>query len=117
MGDWEDKKEACLATWSTLMTLDQIAETYDHAKSMTMPALLYWNPADSSDMRKTKALSLAVAMDGRFQNFFAATLKGGVVPPAQVNGIRDVLVEAAATIEKLSQVVDGFYTFPKVSGP
>ena len=111
MPAWSPNNLACRTTWTTLMVLDQSDETFDASGAIKVRDFTFWNNADSAEMRKTKATTLAVQMDNIFVKLRGARYETGVDAEAAIKAIVAILTKGDRTMADLAARNDASYQF------
>lgn len=113
MSGWSNNNKSHVFTWIDLIALRELDKKLDFedAGPMTMGDLEFFRPAESAQMRRSRAKSLASQMD----NLFTLLHKGGYEKDFNsgkaITAIAGVLVTKSMTIEDLGGVVDDCYKF------
>ncbi len=111
MGTWTKNNLACRATWTTLMVLDQSDETFDASDAIKVKSFTFWSNADSAEMRKTKATTIAIQMDNIFVKLRGARYEKGVSAEAAIKAIVAILTKGDKTMADLAARNDASYQF------
>ena len=109
--NWTNNNLACVNTWAFLRVLKQLKAVFGNAEKLPMEELIFWNPADSADARKTAALGLASQLDNMFINGLRAKYESDYTRTKAVTSMADTLVTADKTVCELSVTVDEAYRF------
>ena len=113
MSGWSNNNKAHVFTWIDLVALRELDRKVDFeaAGAETMSDLEFFRPADSSQMRRSRAKSLASQMDNLFTLLNKGTYEQGFNSTKAVNAMTDVLATKSKTVEDLGEVVDDCYAF------
>lgn len=111
MAEWSANNRACKTTWFTLFVLNQHQEAFPEAGKLKMKDLTFYSRTADTDLRKTMARDLAIALDNNFRLIRGADFEQGVKVGAAINGMVDVLLDEDKTMTDLAMVNDNNYRF------
>jgi hypothetical protein len=106
---WRNDRPCCVMTWSTLLLLGQLTQTFDKSGTILMRRLSFW--AGSQQARTARARALAIQIDGTYRDMFGSKYESGVTRQIAVPRILGVLLTAGASVEQLADANDLSYLF------
>lgn len=118
---WSNNNLAHRWLWWSLYLLEQSKRVFPDSGTVKMRQFEFWVDADSPQMRRGKARSLAQVLANMFTGVYDATYEG--LPPdasddaqaqaekAAITAMVQVLVAGEKTMEELADTVDGAYHF------
>lgn len=109
MATWSKNHRACTTTWSTLLALTQLNETFKDAGELPMTGLTFWT--GSADARRTRAEGLATQIDNIFRIIRRARFEEGVTETDAASGLVSALLNAEGSVADLAEVADQKYHF------
>lgn len=109
MSTWSKNNRACTTTWTTLIVLDQIKETFKDSGIKKMSDLTFWNKAASSEMRKIMATTLSIQIDNIFTMVRGAKYESGRTKEMAIADILDLLQKEDKTVADLAKTNDKNY--------
>lgn len=108
---WTINNQACVATWSALLVLDQTKRAFATAETVKIGTFPMWAKGESAKLRAARAKSLAVMLDNIFRKFEGAAYEPSSTRPQAINATAAILVDDEKTIAELANVVDDSYHF------
>jgi len=113
MSGWSNNNKAHVFAWIDLLALRELDKKVDFvdAGPKTMGDLQFFRPAESPQMRRSRAKSLASQMDNMFTLLHKGGYEQGFNSNKAITAITDVLVTKSKTVEEFGGVVDDCYMF------
>ena len=106
---WQNTRPTCAVTWTTLMLLGQLSQTFPKAGAVPMRRLTFW--AGSEQARTARARALAIQVDSTFRDMFGSKYETGVQRAGALETMLGVLLTRDASVEALADSNDGSYLF------
>ena len=109
---WTKNNRACVATWVTLLILDQITKTFKATEKVKIGKLSMWNSTDTKAMRSKRARSLSTMIDNIFKDKERTKYESGKSSSSAQAAVTAVLIDDDMTVAELADVIDDQYQFP-----
>lgn len=111
MAEWSQNNRACKTTWFTLFVLNQHEEAFPEAGKLKMKDLTFYSRTADTDLRRTMARDLAIAMDNNFRLIRGADFEKNVKVDTAIHDMVNILLDEDKTMSDLAAVNDSNYRF------
>ena len=109
---WSDKKHYQKFTYANLIMCGELLGiTYDDAKDVKMPELIFYPTGANSDIVDNAADMMSERLDRRFSNDGNAEYEAGVTSEIARQKLKEVLKDSVKTVENLAEEVNNNYKF------
>lgn len=112
---WSSDINVCMASWKTLIVLDQINERqpFDSAEELKIGELRFFPQREGPGLLSTPTRPLALQIDKAFRLFMNTTYKPNIRQFDAVQALDTILNEEGKTVKDLAEAAENMYVFPQ----